>query len=78
MAASDEPLVARVLAADDRRAFAELVRRHQSAVRTLLWRLCRGDAALADDLAQETFVKAWRGVAGAGGVSSADVSAPPP
>ncbi len=64
MAATDEELVARALAADDRRAFAEMVRRHQSAVRTLLRRLCRGDAALADDLAQETFVKAWRGLAG--------------
>ncbi len=64
MAASDEDLVARVVGSDDRHAFAELVRRHQSAVRTLLRRLCRSDAALADDLAQETFVKAWRGLAG--------------
>lgn len=64
MPATDEELVARVLAADDRRAFAELVRRHQSAVRTLLRRLSGGDAALADDLAQEVFVKAWRGLAG--------------
>jgi RNA polymerase sigma-70 factor (ECF subfamily) len=29
-------------------------------VRTLLRRLTKGDAALADDLAQETFVLAWR------------------
>jgi RNA polymerase sigma-70 factor (ECF subfamily) len=28
-------------------------------VRLQLWRLTRGDAALADDLAQETFVQAW-------------------
>lgn len=34
--------------------------RHQSRVRTLLRRLTKGDAALADDLAQETFVLAWR------------------
>ncbi len=64
MAATDEELVARVLAADDRCAFAELVRRHQSAIRTLLRRLSGGDAVLADDLSQETFVKAWRGLAG--------------
>ncbi|HEY4998459.1 MAG TPA: hypothetical protein VII36_04915, partial [Usitatibacter sp.] len=31
------------------------VTRHQSKVRTVLRRLTRGDAALADDLAQETF-----------------------
>ena len=36
------------------------MRRHQSKVRTVLRRLTRGDAALADDLAQETFVLAWR------------------
>jgi RNA polymerase sigma-70 factor (ECF subfamily) len=56
----DTALVARVLAEDDRRAFAELVRRHQSAVRTVLRRLCAGDAARADDLAQETFLRAYR------------------
>jgi RNA polymerase sigma factor (sigma-70 family) len=58
--ASDAALVARVLAGDDRRAFAELVRRHQGAIRTLLRRLAAGDAALADDLAQETFLRAYR------------------
>lgn len=64
MGPSDTELVARVLARDDRRAFAELVRRHQSAVRTLLRRLCAGDAARADDLAQETFLRAYHGLAG--------------
>ncbi|HET6437449.1 MAG TPA: RNA polymerase sigma factor [Anaeromyxobacter sp.] len=58
----DSALVARVLAFDDRRAFAELVRRHQSAIRTLLRRLCAGDLARADDLAQETFLRAYRGL----------------
>ena len=43
----------------DERAFAELVKRRQATVRGLLRRLC-GNAALADDLAQETFVQAWR------------------
>jgi RNA polymerase sigma-70 factor (ECF subfamily) len=43
----------------DRHAFARLVRAHQSRVRLQLRRLTRGDAALADDLAQETFVQAW-------------------
>ncbi|HTN52394.1 MAG TPA: sigma-70 family RNA polymerase sigma factor [Anaeromyxobacter sp.] len=60
--ADDTELVARVLASDDRRAFAELVRRHQSMVRGLLRRLCAGDAARADDLAQETFLRAYRGL----------------
>jgi RNA polymerase sigma-70 factor (ECF subfamily) len=59
-APSDADLILAVLERDDRPAFAELVRRHQSKVRTVLRRLTKGDAALADDLAQETFVLAWR------------------
>lgn len=43
----------------DRPAFAELVRRRQSGLRNLLRRLCH-DPALADDLAQQVFLKAWR------------------
>lgn len=38
------------------------MRTHQSRVRQQLRRLTQGDAALADDLAQETFVAAWRHV----------------
>jgi len=45
--------------AGDLEAFARLVRLHQSRVRLQLRRLTRGDDALADDLAQETFVQAW-------------------
>ncbi len=60
---SDAELVGRVLARADRHAFAEIVRRHQSLVRTLLRRLTCGDAALADDLAQESFLRAYRGLA---------------
>lgn len=56
----DHALVARVLLTDDRSAFEQLVRRHQGMVRAQLRRLLRGDAAKADDLAQETFLLAWR------------------
>jgi RNA polymerase sigma factor (sigma-70 family) len=42
--------------------FEALVRAHQSRVRRQLRRLTKGDHALADDLAQETFVLAWRHV----------------
>lgn len=44
--------------------FEALVRVHQSRVRQQLRRLTRGDAALADDLAQDTFVQAWQHAAG--------------
>lgn len=57
---SDAQLIARVLVGDDRHAFAELVKRNQSSVRACLRKLTAGNHALADDLAQETFVLAWR------------------
>jgi RNA polymerase sigma-70 factor, ECF subfamily len=57
---TDAQLIARAIVEDDRHAFAELVRRHQSAVRACLRKLAAGNHALADDLAQETFVLAWR------------------
>jgi RNA polymerase sigma factor (sigma-70 family) len=56
----DSDLIARALVRQDQVAFGDLVRRHQSAVRHFLRHLTGGDAALADDLAQETFVNAWR------------------
>lgn len=59
----DGELIARTLANDDRAAFGELVQRHQSAVRHFLRHLTRGDAALADDLAQDTFIQAHRRLA---------------
>jgi RNA polymerase sigma factor (sigma-70 family) len=57
---AESELIARVLASDDRAAFGELVCLHQSAVRQFLRTLTRGDAAWADDLAQDTFVQAHR------------------
>lgn len=56
----DRALVTRVLLGDDRNAFEQLLRRHQGRVRAQLRRLLHGDAAAADDLAQETFLLAWR------------------
>jgi RNA polymerase sigma-70 factor (ECF subfamily) len=67
---SDPELIRRVLASDDHAAFGDLVRRHQSAVRAFLRHLTRGDHALADDLAQETFLRAYRSLAGYRGASA--------
>jgi RNA polymerase sigma-70 factor (ECF subfamily) len=55
---AESTVVALAMGGDDA-AFTELVRRRQSALRNLLRRLSR-DPALADDLAQITFLKAWR------------------
>ena len=60
MSFTDADLIARVLSREDHNAFGELVRRHQSPVRAFLTRMTRGDSHLADDLAQETFLKAWQ------------------
>lgn len=62
MSLTDADLLARVLLEDDHYAFSELVKRHQSAVRGLLRQLTRSDLALADDLAQETFLKAYKNI----------------
>jgi RNA polymerase sigma-70 factor (ECF subfamily) len=57
---SDSDLIVRVLLDDDQHAFGELVRRHQSTVRATLRKLAGGNEPLADELAQETFLKAYR------------------
>jgi RNA polymerase sigma-70 factor (ECF subfamily) len=62
-ASSDAELILAASRDGDREAFAELVRRHQSMVRAVLRRLTGGDTALADDLAQEAFLLAWRRLA---------------
>lgn len=62
MELTDADLIARILVDDDQHAFGELVRRHQSAVRGLLRQLTRTDVALADDLAQEAFLRAYKNI----------------
>jgi RNA polymerase sigma factor (sigma-70 family) len=57
---SEAAVVALAINGDDA-AFGELVRRRQGAIRQLLRRLSR-DEALADDLAQQSFVQAWKSI----------------
>jgi RNA polymerase sigma factor (sigma-70 family) len=59
---ADELSVVICAIAGDDNAYGELVRRRQGPIRQLFRRLCR-DPALADDLAQQTFLQAWRSVA---------------
>ncbi len=53
-------LISRVVVADDHAAFGKLMQMHQSSVRQFLRRLTRCDPERADDLAQETFFRAYR------------------
>ena len=66
---NDISLVARVVAFDDKRAFGSLVGKYQSQVRRFFLGLTLGDAALSDDLAQETFIRAWLGLESFRGLS---------
>jgi len=54
-----EALIVSLAIKGDRDAFAELVRRRQAWIRTLMRRCC-GDLSLADDLSQQVFMQAWR------------------
>lgn len=61
MELNDIDLVTLAKAAPHSAAFEALVRRHQAPLRAFLLRLT-GDAPLADDLAQEALLKAYRGL----------------
>ncbi len=43
----------------DRQAFGELVRLHRPRVLNVVYRMC-GDAAVAEDAAQDAFLRAWQ------------------
>jgi len=49
-------------AADLEARFAAFVTSHADRARRLAWRLVGGDAAAADDVAQDAFLNAWRGL----------------
>ena len=56
---SDLTLIAQVVMFDNKRAFDSLVKEYQSRVRKFFLAQTLGDEPLSDDLAQETFVKAY-------------------
>jgi len=56
---SDIALVTQVTVFGNRRAFDQLVRKYQSPVRRFLLNLTLGNEVLSDDLAQDTFLKAY-------------------
>jgi RNA polymerase sigma-70 factor (ECF subfamily) len=61
LADPDRADVARVLAGDVQ-AFEGIVRRWQGPLVNMAWRYCR-DRSRAEELAQEAFIRAWRGLA---------------
>lgn len=61
LAAAAEATLAGLAISGDDSAYGELVRRRHAQIRNLLRRLCR-EPALADDLAQQSFLQAWHRV----------------
>lgn len=59
---SDTELITAVVRHDNRRAFGSLVERYQTAIRRFFLHQTCGNAALSDDLAQETFLKAFTSI----------------
>ena len=59
---TDIALVTQVALMGNRRAFDQLVVRYQSPVRRFFLHQTLGDEPLSDDLAQDTFIKAWRNI----------------
>lgn len=67
---SDIVLATQVAVSGNRRAFDELVRRYQSPVRRFFLSQTMGDEQLSDDLAQDTFIKAYMSIASFRGLAS--------
>lgn len=60
---NDISLVAQVVVLKNTRAFDQLVKKYQSPVRRFFLHLTCGDSELSDDLAQDTFIKAYTNIA---------------
>jgi RNA polymerase sigma-70 factor (ECF subfamily) len=56
---NDISLVAEVVSFGNKRAFDKLVQKYQSPLRRFFLNLTCGDNSLSDDLAQDTFIKAY-------------------
>lgn len=69
-ALSDNSLVTQVTVFHSRQAFDLLVRKYQSPVRRFLLNLTAGNEALSDDLAQDTFLRAYTHMAQYRGAAS--------
>jgi RNA polymerase sigma-70 factor (ECF subfamily) len=67
---NDISLIAQVVTLGNKRAFDKLVQKYQSPIRRFLLNLTLGDTMLSDDLAQETFIKAYLNIRSFQGISA--------
>jgi RNA polymerase sigma-70 factor (ECF subfamily) len=56
----DDHALVRAAGLGDTLAFEQLYRRHVRRVHAVVWRLAGGQAARAEDLVQEAFIRAWQ------------------
>ena len=56
----EESDLVRLAQQGDRHAFERLYRQHRNRIYAVLWRIAGNDPALAEDLLQEAFVRAWQ------------------
>lgn len=66
----DISLVAQVVVFHNTRAFDQLVKKYQSPVQRFFLHQTCGDSELSDDLAQDTFIKAYTNIASFKNLSS--------
>jgi RNA polymerase sigma-70 factor (ECF subfamily) len=59
MTTDDIKTISRILVLGDKRAYEVLVKKHQNSVYRFLLHLSNGNASLSEDIAQETFIKAY-------------------
>ena len=67
---NDISLVAQVVVFKNTKAFDQLVKEYQSPIRRFFLNLTCGDSELSDDLAQDTFIKAYTNIASFRNLSS--------
>lgn len=60
--AEDLLIIGQIRLFGDTAAFGELVRKYQSPLRRYLYNLTSGNASLADDISQESFIKAYSSI----------------
>jgi len=61
---ADEYALVRAAVAGDTAAYERIYHRHSPRLYAVLWRLCGGQAARAEDALQEAFLQAWRALPG--------------
>ncbi|MFC4727276.1 RNA polymerase sigma factor [Coralloluteibacterium thermophilus] len=63
-AVSEDETLARAAVAGDTAAYEAIYRRHAPRLYAVAWRICGGNAARAEDVLQEAFIKAWQALPG--------------